>query len=142
MTRPSATDVLRQEIARRREEIAVLEKALGVLEADSSPLQLPAPSREPGSSGAAYEAGGTGIFSVNGHDLRLGAKMFAVLEAINEAEDCCPLETLLPLAGGNKVYLHQYTSALNKKLRPAGAEIVFFKGEGWRLQNIEGEEGR
>lgn len=130
----TSIEFLKEEIARRQREIETLTAALGILQghphAEPSQKLLPPPP-------AAREAKGSmGVYTVNGHDLRLGAKAFAVLEAINEAEDCCPLETLLPIFDGNKLYVQQTVSVLNKKLREAGAEIVHFKGEGYRLQMI------
>ena len=100
---------------------------------------MPAPAQRNQPEEQATGAGRR-VYTINGHDISLGAKMFAVLDAINEAEDCQPIEKLQPIFDGNKLYVQQAVSALNKKLRPAGAEIVHFKGEGYRLQNLGGTE--
>lgn len=40
---------------------------------------------------------------------------------------------------GNRDYVMTGIWVVNRKLRAAGAEIVRFEGQGYRLQNIEGE---
>lgn len=127
-----AVDVIKREIARRQTEIAALTAALNALLGSVPQETRRKAPRAPKEGDASIN-----VFTVNGHDIRLGRKAFAVLETVNGAEDCCSLETLLPIFDGNRVYVQQAVSVLNKKLRGAGAEIVWFKGEGYRLQNIE-----
>lgn len=124
-----AIEVIQREIAKRRSEIDALEIALKALSGDVKQLALPAP--------ATPAEGGTGNFTVNGIDLQLGKRELAVIEAIAAVEDCMAVEELQPLCGGKRNYVSQTVWSLNKKLKAAGAEIEFFKGEGYRLQNIE-----
>lgn len=72
--------------------------------------------------------------------LQLSVKSaFRLLDAVATAEDCVSMEELAVLFNGNRDYVMTNIWALNKKLRAAGAEIVRFEGQGYRLQNIEGE---
>lgn len=137
-----AVQVIEREIAKRQAEIAALQMALDALtgRAPAAPrskqLALP-PPQKPARRRSPEGEGGT--FTVNGVDLKLTAREFAVANAINDAEDCLPAEQLEPLCGGKRNLVQQCVCALNKKLRPAGAHIEHFKGEGYRLQNIEEE---
>lgn len=127
---------LEREIAQRKAEIEALQTALAVLAGKSRPgmqrTTPPAPTRKP-----AEKRGEGGILTVNGVDLELTAREFAVANAINDADDAMPAEQLDPLCGGKRNQVQQAVCSLNKKLKPAGANIVFFKGEGYRLQNME-----
>lgn len=127
-------EILRSEIERRKAEIEALETSLKVLTGSAQKqkpkqLALPAP-----------EATREGNYTVNGLDLSLGRRELAVFEAISGADDCIPAEQLMPLCKDNRGYVQQTISTLNKKLKPCGAEILFFRGEGYRLQNIGGRE--
>ena len=134
----AAIEIIESELTKYRGVVSTLEKALALLKDNSvdvapQPKQkLLAPPEKPQPKGRA----GTGVFAVNGVDFTLGAKPFALIEAIAGADDCIPIEQLQPIFGGSRLYVQQCVSALNKKLRTAKAEIVHFRGEGYRLQNI------
>lgn len=134
-----AIDTIQREIAKRRAEIEGLELALKVLTSNAPKEKQRAlpPPMAPASSGMAE-----GNFTVNGVDLRLGKRELAVIEAIAAVEDCIPAEQLEPFCNGKRNYVSQTIWSLNKKLKATGAEIVFFKGEGYRLQNIDDGEER
>lgn len=126
-------EVLQREIDKRKAEIKALEATVLVLTgggATSSKLALPAPGKPQS------KANGEGNFEVNGVDLVLTANELQLAEALNDVEDCCSVDYLTDLCG-NRQNLHNRVYTLNKKLKAAGAEIQFFKGEGYRLQNIE-----
>lgn len=139
-----AAEVIKLEIARREAEISTLQLALDVLTGNApqktapepKQLALPAPKGH-SPRGRPLKDDGGGIFTVNGVDIELGARAFALATMINDAEDCAPVEQLDAIFGGVRNLTHQCVCVLNKKLKAAGAEIVHFKGEGYRLQNIE-----
>lgn len=140
-----AVDVIKREIAKRESEIAALRMALGALEGTPPLLQLPAPGtrkrrskrdqpEEPESKGE------TGVYEVNGVDITLPPKQYEVLDRIASADDCLPVEELLPMFNGSRQYIQTNVWHINRALRAARAEIVRIKGAGYRLQNIqEGE---
>lgn len=126
-----ALQILKHEISRRQAEIEALQKAVDVLTGSE------ASTPKPLSSSAKQERGSGGTLTVNGVDVDLTAREMRVATALEAAGDCVPAAELAPLTSGNNKYLQTCIWVLNKKLRPAGAEIVHFKGEGYRLQNIE-----
>lgn len=133
-------EVLQREIDKRKAEIEALEASLKVLtggkaKAKVKQLALPAPAK---AEKAELKAKSEGNFEVNGVELDLTEKELAVANALNEAEDCCSVDYLTDLCG-NRQNMHNRVFTLNKKLKAAGAEILYFKGDGYRLQNIEGE---
>lgn len=129
-------EVLQREIDKRKAEIEALEASLKVL-TGSAPkqkakqLSLPAPEKP------APKVSGEGNFEVNGVDLVLTDGELPIAEALAAAEDCCSVDFLEQLCGGNRQTLHNRIYSLNQKLKAAGAHVVHFKGEGYRLQNIE-----
>lgn len=147
----TAVEFLRQEIARREAEIAALRQAYAILSGGDDPqkadppkpqLQLPDPARKTSSKEGKRKDGKTssrGIYEINGHELSLGPKQFPLLDAVATAEDCVSMDDLATLFDGNRDYVMTGIWALNRKLRAAGAEIVRFEEQGYRLQNIEGE---
>lgn len=129
------TDIItriRAEIAKHEGDIERLKEALAVLE---SPHKL-APTKKSGRKGRGDHML-VGTYTVNGVDLHLGAVQFNVLETLDKAEDCVQRSVLEPFCNGDRKALHQAIFQLKAKLKPAGATIEFFKGEGYRLQNIE-----
>lgn len=128
-----AVQVIEREIAKRKSEIEALQLALKALTGKSQPapkpkhLALPAPVKLAGDSN----------FTVNGVDLVLTDHELPIANALAEAEDCCSVDFLEQLCGGKRQNLHNRIYTLNQKLKPTGAHIVHFKGEGYRLQNIE-----
>jgi hypothetical protein len=141
-----AIEVIRREIAKREAEIAALNMALEALSGKapakaSQQLLLPAPKGKKATKRSAAPregGGGAGVFEVNGRDVKLGPTSYAIMEKVSQADDCCPKEDLIPLCSGGANQVSAYVAQLNKRIRPAGAEIVHFKGEGYRLQNIGG----
>lgn len=141
-----AIDILKREIAKRQAEIGVLNMALEALsgkapEQPSQQLMLPAPNKRAGKkkpAAAKGETSGLGVFEVNGREVKFGPTSFAIMEKVAQADDCCPKDRLIPLCGGKADNVCTYIKNINGKLKSAGAEIVHFKGEGYRLQNIGG----
>lgn len=142
-----AIDVLKREIAKREAEIGVLTAALDALlgrvpAKAPKQLMLPAPKGKPTKKKRAAhrseDKAAAGVFEVNGRDVKLGPASYAIMEKVAQADDCCPREDLAPLCSGGANQVSTYVAQLNKRIRPAGAEIVHFKGEGYRLQNIGG----
>lgn len=129
-----AVQVIEREIAKRQAEIEALQLALKALTGKAPSPQKPKQLALP-----APKAVTEGNFTVNGVDLHLGRRELVVIEAIAAAEDCIQIEQLMPLCKDKRLYVQQTVSTLNKKLKAAGAHIVHFKGEGYRLQNIEEE---
>lgn len=132
-----AVQVIEREIAKRRAEIEALEASLKVLTGGTvkqkpKQLALPAPAKK-----TSPKKEGDGNFSVNGVDLYLTDFELPIATTLAEAEDCCTVDLLQEICGGNRQTLHNRIYSLNQKLKTAGAHIVFFKGEGYRLQNIE-----
>lgn len=140
----TSVDFLKAEIARRQSEIEVLQGALEILTGGAAQkpkqkprqLALPAPAEKPARK-AEPTAKGDENFEVNGLNLVLTAHELELANALAEAEDCCSVDYLTELCGGKRQNLHNRVFSLNQKLKAAGAHIVFFKGEGYRLQNIE-----
>lgn len=141
-----AVEVIRHEIARREAEISALQIALDALTGKTPErpaaktkrlLALPAPSKPKKPRKARQETGEGGTFTVNGVEFELGGRLFAVANALDEAEDCVPAARLDALCGGKRAGVTQAIFYLNKQFRSAGAQIVHFRGEGYRLQNIE-----
>lgn len=141
-----AIDVIQREIAKREAEIDALNLALEALAGkpaakSSRQLLLPAPKGKKAKKRAAAprEADGrSGVFEVNGQDVKLGRISYAIMERVAHADDCCPKEDLATLCSGGAKHVATYVAQLNNRIRAAGAEIVHFKGEGYRLQNIGG----
>lgn len=134
----NVVEVLQREIDRRKAEIEALEVSLKVLTGSAAKqkakqLALPSPIKP------APKAAGEANFEVNGVDLVLTDHELPIANALAEAEDCCSIDLLEEMCGGKRQNLHNRIYSLNQKLKAAGAHIVHFKGEGYRLQNIEGE---
>lgn len=131
-----AIEILKREIAKRQAEIDALQTSLDIL-SGKAPLtgkQLPAPEKRRRQRTDDAEGG---TFTVNGIDLDLTAGEWPVANAINDSEDCCSVDLLQDLCGGKLQNVHNRIYSINQKLKTAGAHIVHFKGEGYRLQNIE-----
>jgi hypothetical protein len=133
----NVVEVIQQEIEKREAEIDALKATLKVLTGSmpktkqkTRQIALPSPEKpEPKSAG-------DGNYTVNGTDMVLTENELQIATALSEADDCCSVDYLTDLCG-NRQNLHNRVYSLNKKLKAAGAEIQFFKGEGYRLQNIE-----
>lgn len=127
-----SAEFIRAEIAKRENEIKGLRMALEILE-DAPPR---AAAKKPGRKGRGDHMK-YGTYTVNGVDLHLGKVQFCLLEKLDHAEDCVPRDTLEAVCDGDRKALHQAIFNLKTKLKPAGATIEWFDGEGYRLQNIE-----
>lgn len=123
---------IRAEIAKHESEIKRLKEALAIIES---------PHKSAYSKKSGHKSRGehmlVGTYTVNGVDLHLGTVQFNILETLDKAEDCVQRSALEPFCNGDRKALHQAIFQLKAKLKPAGATIEFFTGEGYRLQNIE-----
>lgn len=138
-----AVQFIQHEIAKRQAEIGALQLALNALtgpKAEPPGAKFKRWMNSVDAKKSTSEANESGTFTVNGVDFELGPKTFPLAKAIGEAEDCVPTAQLATMFGGNQQYVRVAVSVLNKRLKAAGAQIVHFRGEGYRLQNIEEDE--
>jgi hypothetical protein len=142
----TAIQSLKAEIARRQGEIETLEAALAMLAGEPEPktrkkmLALPAPERKPaGKKRRANPGNGRAseTVDVNGVDVACTADQLKMIEELTAAEDCAPAGQLMKLIGGDLKRLQSQIYLTNKRLMPAKARIVYFPGDGYRLQNTE-----
>lgn len=142
-----AVQVIQREIAKRQAEIEALQTSLDILNrssGDTTQAQLPAPKATQHAVPvpalrAAPPVNDGGTFTVNGVDVHLTAAEWPVANAIADAVDCCSTDLLEELCGGKRQNVQNRVFSINQKLKPAGARLVFYKGEGYRLENIEEE---
>lgn len=141
----TAVDIIKAEIAQRQREIEALQISLAILTRKSgdapvarqpSPnaAQLPVPAAP---QRVAPEINEGGTFTVNGVDLQLTAGEWPVANAIADAEGCCSTDLLEELCGGKRQNVQNRVFSINQKLKAAGARLVFYKGDGYQLENIE-----
>lgn len=82
---------------------------------------------------------GPQVYEVNGVDIAVSERQFAVMELFNEAPEgeCVPLDRLLPLYDNKIALFYSELSQLRKKLSAAKSTIGNVRGEGYRLELAE-----
>ena len=124
------------EIERARAKVTALEAELEQARRALAVLEEIAAASPPLEDGAHPRSRQKFVTEIMGVEIEVGAKPAAVIDLLRQLGDdeYAPTSVVRTIFGGTKSNVNSSIKKLRKNLAKTGAEIVFFKGQGYRLQ--------